>query len=60
MLSVVLNIITIAIVILFYVLYGTPKEFKCPSETAPWYWTASDAFDANNTELLATRNKYIL
>jgi hypothetical protein len=48
MLSIILNIITIALVILFGLTYGRSHTVNTISEnTPPWYWTASDALDAN-------------
>ena len=59
MLSIILNIVTIALVIVFSLTYGIPNNVKNPSQetTPPWYWTASDAFDANS-ELLQYRRIY--
>jgi hypothetical protein len=59
MLSIILNIVTIALVIVFYFAYGTPKLMgnSTPESTPPWYWTASDAFDANS-ELVHYRRIY--
>ena len=56
MLSIILNIVTIAIVILFYVSYGRPSA-ATPKETPPWYWTASDAMYANS-DLVNVRRIY--
>jgi hypothetical protein len=59
MLSIILNIVTIALVLVFYLAYGTPKftTNSTPQSTPPWYWTASNAFDANS-ELVHYRRIY--
>jgi hypothetical protein len=59
MLSIILNIATIALVILFALIYGIPKNVNSssPATTPPWYWAASDAFGANS-ELVQYRRIY--
>jgi hypothetical protein len=59
MLSIILNIATVALVLVFYLIYGLPnKGVSSPPETTPpWYWTATDAFDAN-VDLVQYRRIY--
>lgn len=59
MLSIILNIVTIALIVVFYLVYGLPKKGgnSSPETTPPWYWTASNAFDANS-ELVHYRRIY--